>query len=124
MPSTRSSAATKCISEVPGFAKHTLTPPPTKVRTRLSAPFISIFSAPASPRPASHHSRRILPVSRERGKSERMHDTSPLADRSQPGILQFVNCTHYEEVTRPRLGPKHGMGRVTDRKNHVCGSHG
>src|SRR5216110_2200240 len=40
MPSTRSSAATKCISEVPGLAKHTLTPPPTKVRTRLSAPFI------------------------------------------------------------------------------------
>src|SRR4029077_6620790 len=39
-PSTRSSAATKCISEVPGLAKHTLTPPPTKVRTRLSAPFI------------------------------------------------------------------------------------
>ncbi len=41
MPSTRSSAATKCISEVPGFAKHTLTPPPTKVRTKLSAPFMS-----------------------------------------------------------------------------------
>ncbi len=40
IPSTRSSAATKCISEVPGLAKHTLTPPPTKVRTRLSAPFM------------------------------------------------------------------------------------
>ena len=34
MPSTRSSAATKCISEVPGLEKHTLTPPPTSVRTR------------------------------------------------------------------------------------------
>src|SRR5437764_2417684 len=42
MPSTRSSAATKCISEVPGLAKHTLTPPPTRVRTRLSAPFIAL----------------------------------------------------------------------------------
>src|SRR6516162_8045085 len=42
MPSTRSRAATKCISEVPGLAKHTLTPPPTKVRTRLSAPFIKL----------------------------------------------------------------------------------
>src|SRR5204863_6627585 len=41
MPSTRSSAATKCISEVPGLAKHTLTPPPTSVRTKLSAPFIA-----------------------------------------------------------------------------------
>src|SRR3982074_3545991 len=40
MPSTRSRAATKCISEVPGLAKQTATPPATKVRTRLSAPFI------------------------------------------------------------------------------------
>src|SRR4029077_17939242 len=40
MPSTRSSAATKCISEVPGLLKQTSTPPATKVRTRLSAPFI------------------------------------------------------------------------------------
>src|SRR6476469_9670979 len=40
MPSTRSSAATKCISEVPGLAKQTSTPPATNVRTRLSAPFM------------------------------------------------------------------------------------
>src|SRR5262249_13753217 len=40
MPSTRSRAATKCISEVPGLVKQTLTPPATRVRTRLSAPFI------------------------------------------------------------------------------------
>src|SRR5215467_8509294 len=45
MPSTRSSAATKCISEVPGLAKHTSTPPATKVRTRLSAPFMTRPSA-------------------------------------------------------------------------------
>src|SRR6185437_16344220 len=41
MPSTRSSAATKCISDVPGLAKQTVTPPETKVRTRLSAPFMA-----------------------------------------------------------------------------------
>src|SRR6185437_12829636 len=40
MPSTRSRAATKCISEVPGLVKQTSTPPATRVRTRLSAPFI------------------------------------------------------------------------------------
>src|ERR1700760_3908995 len=40
MPSTRSSAATKCISDVPGLVKQTSTPPATRVRTRLSAPFI------------------------------------------------------------------------------------
>ena len=44
MPSTRSSAATKCISEVPGLAKQTSTPPATNVRTRLSAPFMLSLS--------------------------------------------------------------------------------
>src|SRR6516162_1966953 len=42
MPSTRSRAATKCISDVPGFAKQTSTPQADKVRTRLSAPFMLI----------------------------------------------------------------------------------
>src|SRR5262249_5817408 len=40
MPSTLSSAATKCISDVPGLVKQTFTPPATSVRARLSAPFI------------------------------------------------------------------------------------
>src|SRR3954464_3527533 len=46
MPSTRSRAATKCISEVPGLVKQTSTPPATNVRTRLSAPFM--VSLPAA----------------------------------------------------------------------------
>src|SRR5436190_21826805 len=60
MPSTRSSAATKCISEVPGLEKHTSTPPPTSVRTRLSAPFIEfpfVYPNPAAPHrshPSAH----------------------------------------------------------------------
>src|SRR5258708_5721966 len=41
MPSTRSSAVTKCISDVPGLVKQTFTPPARRVRTRLSAPFIA-----------------------------------------------------------------------------------
>ena len=40
MPGIRSSAATKCISDVPGLAKHVSTPLASKVWTRLSAPFI------------------------------------------------------------------------------------
>ena len=48
MPGTLSSAATKCISEVPGLVKHTFTPPASKVRTRLSAPFISSAIRPNS----------------------------------------------------------------------------
>src|ERR1700740_2329793 len=40
IPSTLSSAATKCISDVPGLPKQTSTPDPTSVRRRLSAPFM------------------------------------------------------------------------------------
>ena len=36
---TESSAATKCISDVPGFVKHTSTPESTSVRMRACAPF-------------------------------------------------------------------------------------
>src|ERR1700722_4019164 len=42
----RSSAATICISEVPGFVKQVFTPPANKVRMRLSAPFILLECAP------------------------------------------------------------------------------
>src|SRR5690554_2667163 len=52
MPSTLSRAATKCISDVPGFEKQTSTPELTSVRTRLSAPFmigtLRCFQLPAS----------------------------------------------------------------------------
>ena len=40
MPGMRSSAATKCISDVPGLAKHVSTPLASNVWTRDSAPFI------------------------------------------------------------------------------------
>src|SRR5689334_20899699 len=40
MPGTRSSAATKCISDVPGLEKHVVTPLFNSECTRLSAPFM------------------------------------------------------------------------------------
>ena len=40
-PGTVSSAATKCISDVPGFAKQTSTPESTSVRIRAWAPFMA-----------------------------------------------------------------------------------
>src|SRR3954453_13994923 len=54
MRSTRSRAATKCISEVPGLLKQTSTPPATSVRTRLSAPFIIALPIPPD------HGRSII----------------------------------------------------------------
>src|SRR5829696_7082925 len=45
MSPTRSSAATKCISEVPGLAKQMSTPALANVLTKLSAPFICSFLA-------------------------------------------------------------------------------
>src|SRR4051794_6928285 len=41
---TWSRAATKCISDVPGFMKHTSTSAPTSVRIRAWAPFIGVPS--------------------------------------------------------------------------------
>src|SRR5688572_26853826 len=40
---TSSSAATKCISEVPGFMKHTSTPASTSVRMSALAPFMGLL---------------------------------------------------------------------------------
>ena len=44
MPGTRSSAATKCISDVPGLEKQVVTPLFNSECTRLSAPFILVVS--------------------------------------------------------------------------------
>ncbi len=41
MPATRSSAATNCISDVPGLAKHVSTPEASRLRTSDSAPVMS-----------------------------------------------------------------------------------
>src|SRR3546814_9324369 len=48
MPRIRSSATTKCISDVPGLAKQVSTPDATSVWTRLSAPFIGSSGIPVS----------------------------------------------------------------------------
>ena len=44
MPGMRSSAATKCISDVPGLEKQVLTPLFSSECTRLSAPFMFLIS--------------------------------------------------------------------------------
>ena len=47
-PGTSSRAATKCISDVPGFAKQTLSPPLTRVWMSAWAPFTTTTYAPPS----------------------------------------------------------------------------
>ena len=49
MAGTSSSAATKCISEVPGLAKQTSTPASTSVERRARAPFMSALPVRATP---------------------------------------------------------------------------
>src|SRR5690606_31123224 len=61
---TSSSAATKCISDVPGFVKHTSTPESTSVRISACAPFTDeppSVSGRAATAP-SDGSRRTDPV--------------------------------------------------------------
>src|SRR5260221_5313920 len=48
MPGAWSSAATKCISLVPGLAKQVSTQQPISVSTRLRAPFIREASLPSA----------------------------------------------------------------------------
>ena len=54
---TSSSAATKCISEVPGLAKHTSTPASTSVQSSERAPFTTPL--PSACRPSSRSGPRI-----------------------------------------------------------------
>jgi hypothetical protein len=51
---TSSSAATKCISEVPGLLKHTSTPHPVSVRIRACAPLMPTSLSPSCTRPMPH----------------------------------------------------------------------
>ena len=51
MAGTSSSAATKCISEVPGLAKQTSTPASTSVERSARAPFIWLLLVPGPRRP-------------------------------------------------------------------------
>src|SRR6202035_2861909 len=83
MPSTRSSAATKCISEVPGLAKHTSTPPATKVRTRLSAPFMT--------RPSAAGRFNILQNSLTRGSHATARRTNLLTPHGRTGTIHAVH---------------------------------
>ena len=83
MPSTRSSAATKCISEVPGLEKQTLTPPLTSVRTRLSAPFIDVsFFVALS------QSGRTTPLTPVERALDQLGHTACAPDR--PGPSSFI----------------------------------
>src|SRR5215475_8015715 len=89
MPGTRSSAATKCISDVPGLEKQVSTPLRSRVWTRLSAPFMG---------------RSFLEVA-----------TPPELARG-PGNWQLFCHEYYaglrqDRPTRPMTGPS-GAGRA------------
>ena len=61
---TSSSAATKCISEVPGLAKHMSTPESTSVRSSACAPFIPVCRSCRIPAHPGLLYSRVEPSSR------------------------------------------------------------
>src|SRR5690242_8199787 len=91
MPSTRSSADTKCISEVPGLVKHTSTLPATSVLTRLSAPFMTapllslLLELPITKK-SSFHS----PVKRFAGKANTLNRNVPGKGPVTCGVMMPV----------------------------------
>src|SRR5690242_8997355 len=90
---TSSSAATKCISDVPGFMKHVSTPQPTSVRISACAPFMLSRSltrcrapvfGPGRPRPSLAGEHPALAFSgRSRSRSSGLRPAE-LRSRSCP----------------------------------------
>src|SRR5215211_3852787 len=97
---TRSSAATKCISEVPGLAKPISTPAPANVSTKLSAPFICSFLAYAEIR--EDHPRRG-PHQGAQGSDIHEWAQSPSGDKviigaAGPCKAPVLGANHHGEV--------------------------
>src|SRR5207237_914860 len=82
-----SSAATKCISDVPGLAKQTLTPASTRVWTSARAPFMRRFSQLAR---AAARRRSGLLVRRRAGEQalghHAMHTFTDIDDLAHPAV--------------------------------------
>src|SRR5436305_10151136 len=145
MPSTRSTAATRCISDVPGLAKHTSTPDPASVRIRLSAPFTVSssrrgrwyrFGHESVPRAGPGLARGRDPCLNEyssggilaaRTRTEAMNRSSPGALEIRDVTVRFGGVTALDAVSltaAPRqvtgiIGPN-GAGKTT-LLNVVCG---
>src|SRR3954447_21968874 len=111
---TESSAATKCISDVPGFVKHVFTPPSTSVRSRAWAPLgISALpqrrAAVVEGRGLDARDRRLAGET-ERGVEVGLHH---LQDMAHAGLAA---CGHRP---RPRAPDEHGARSERDHLEHV-----
>src|SRR5271170_7770349 len=76
MRASPSSAATRCISEVPGFGKQASIPPATSVSTKLFAPFIGLW--------ALTNLRFLLPSQIAKAPLPIVHTPSPEFDDGRP----------------------------------------
>src|SRR6202020_701339 len=122
MPPTLSSAATKCISDVPGFEKQTSTPESTSVRTRLSAPFIFVPSprsgalserAPQQRRSALHPHHEIDDAARKAGV-RRLHEG---LHRRDPALLEHGSeLREGLEALRPMIMAHAARSDATERQ--------
>src|SRR3954462_12051642 len=107
---TESSAATKCISDVPGFVKQVVTPAPTSVRSSACAPFGTLLpSGPPAHRAALVERRpidvtdRCLSREAERGVDVRRH--------------------HLQHVAHARLAARGHRPRPRPPDEHSPGAH-
>src|SRR5690606_33908539 len=120
MPSTLSRAATKCISEVPGFEKQTSTPESTSVRTRLSAPFM-IRNLHCYPFPASLRAGAGSLKQKQAGDTREHHatknddeDTGHFVDDAKKRVMHPV--TEKTDKAGKARPPERRTGH--DREHH------
>src|ERR1700730_16932650 len=117
MPYPLSSAATKCISEVPGLVKHTLTPPATSVRARLSAPFIEVSSGTGAVVERGHDGLRGHQIEMPAARVLEEGDVVGAEPSRHPAADQVV-----EVAAHVLLGDRAARDRAQDVPDSVAGS--
>ena len=101
MPGTRSSAATKCISDVPGLQKQVSTPLFSRVWTRLSAPFMGgSFRDRERPAELARPEGGLATVAASRASGNRAIILLPDRSPAATGMCSFRRRTTNLHATR------------------------
>lgn len=118
MAGAASSAATKCISEVPGLAKHTSTPSASRRFTTTSAPVLSSGCSLGSP------TRPIVVAVADAGKAACRRPDRVDRPRPVPLPCRQLTSTSIQDRQGVSNGSCRDPRRCSDRWRHRCGSRG